>query len=793
MVAEARGEHRAGRGGRHAGLHEPGAGGGRGGRPPERPLRAGRRRPTRCWPGTRRSRVPTAWWSPSTSPSGRRRSTGLRPALPASAGRGDHAALEKQPAERWQTRRGASAGAGRRATRFPRRAAGVRRRAAGARRRGARADRRGGRAGPPQRRSSRPASIRGIRSWCSRSTTCGAIRSVDWLRDGSVSMLGLNLSQWNDLTVVDHERLHDLLARHEAQGRASEIGLDMARRLAREAGVWTVVLGDFTTGRATRSISWPGSTTWPAASGWTWPGSMTARATTCGRCSTSWPPSCSISPARRARCTSAWPGPPPASLEAFRAYLVGWSSSIAGTWPARNATCERAISIDTTFGLAYYKLALTRGWLAGTEDSIADRAIVRATTYSGNLPVHERTVINAYRAFLAGEYAEARSLYQQLIARDPGDADAWYGLGEAWFHDTTGVNLGTAAGPQAIRAFKRALAARSQLRPGLRSRADHAERRGRRPAAVRAAPARLVRAHPRLDRTTAAGQRHRAARGAAGADRGAGQRPDLGVGPAHHAPGPRGDGGRLRRRRRTTTARHGGAGSLQALATPLHPELPFVEARIRFASGRRGPGAAAQLRTALDTVAPQDFRPYQGTPTVVSDIAAAANVFAYQGDLTNAAKALDLADQVRREVIQHPGAPGADGRILAPGRCWASSTPRSGRRRRRSARSGRAPLRRPHGAAGRAKAHRPQRRAPRPSGSSPALAADTTALIGAARLISGDPPPRKVRALLAVSRGDSAAARRTLAEPDSSTYGNAHVHGLHPSAGGPGVLSAGRL
>jgi serine/threonine-protein kinase len=39
-------------------------------------------------------------------------------------------------------------------------------------------------------------------------------RSVDWLRDASVSMLGLNLSQWNDLTVVDHERLHDLLAKH---------------------------------------------------------------------------------------------------------------------------------------------------------------------------------------------------------------------------------------------------------------------------------------------------------------------------------------------------------------------------------------------------------------------------------------------------------------------------------------------------------------------------------------------------------------------------------------------------
>ena len=62
-------------------------------------------------------------------------------------------------------------------------------------------------------------------------------------------------------------------------------------------------------------------------------------------------------------------------------------------------------------------------------------------------------------------------------------------------------------------------------------------------------------------------------------------------------------------------------------STPVHPELPFVEARIRFASGDVD-RAAAQLRSALDTVAPQDFQPYQGTPTVVMDIAAAANVAA---------------------------------------------------------------------------------------------------------------------------------------------------------------------
>ena len=55
------------------------------------------------------------------------------------------------------------------------------------------------------------------------------------------------------------------------------------------------------------------------------------------------------------------------------------------------------------------------------------------------------------------------------------------------------------------------------------------------------------------------------------------------------------------------------------------------------------------------------------------DIAAAANVFAYQGDLVSAAKAIDLADQVRREVIQHPGSP-TDGPLNASWRRIAGSS-----------------------------------------------------------------------------------------------------------------------
>jgi tetratricopeptide (TPR) repeat protein len=201
------------------------------------------------------------------------------------------------------------------------------------------------------------------------------------------------------------------------------------------------------------------------------------------------------------------------------------------------------------------------------------------------------------------------------------------------------------------------------------------------------------------------------------------------------------------------------------VATPLHPELPFVEARVRFASGDVD-RAAAQLRNALDTISSKDFRVYQGTPTVVSDIAAAANVFAYQGDLSNAAKALDLADQVRVEVIAHPewtGSKGEGWRRARLGELYAAAGGPA------------AALRQIWQGAAEAARMSPadQRKHIVHTGASAAiglftgLAGDTTAL-HELQVISGEPAAREVRALLAVSRGDSATARRALAEPDSA-------------------------
>jgi len=584
---------------------------------------------------------------------------------------------------------------------------------------------------------------------------------VDWMRAGSVSMLGLNLSQWNDLTVVDQERLHDLLGRHDLEP-AEDIGLDMARRLARDAGVWTVVLGDFA--RVGDSLHLA-ARVYDVASG-----ARISVARVDDRSGEDARPlfdqlaaklldlsgAPTDLPVGLARSTSQ-------SLEAYRAYLAGVDRLNRWDLTGAERDLKRALEIDTTFGLAYYKLALARGWLVGTNDSVADRAIVRATAHSGNLPEHDRTVINAYRAFIGGEFAEARGLYQRLLARDEADADAWYGLGEAWFHDTTGADQAPAF-TQSIRAFRRAL----DLDPDYALAYEHVQSM----LGMAAAPkpdyalvasdsfARPVRpdGQPLLDSLAlnAAVRRARAA-GLATARSWVATQPST-----------------LRAHGAMVNAYLASGNYDAALGevdrfrntTPVHPELPFVEARIRFASGDVD-RAAAQLRTALDSVAPQDFRPYQGTSTVVLDIAAAANVFAYQGDLANAAKALDLADQVRREVVKHPAsgsdnAMGESWRRVVLGELYAGvGVPASSLRQvwQSAAEAGRM-------AAPDARKHLVHSGASAAIGLFTGPSADSTALVEY-QAMTGEALSAEVRALLALSQGDSTAARRMLTETET--------------------------
>ncbi len=577
-----------------------------------------------------------------------------------------------------------------------------------------------------------------------------------WMREGAVSMLSLALGQWRDLMVVDQNRVHDLLSNASVR-EGDPIGLDQGRRLAKRAGAWTVVLGDFDRGTDSLRLT---ARAYDVASGRRLDVVQVA-----GLAGNDVRPLFDSLATRLldlsgapANGRSAIASVTTTSLEAYRAYLRGLEH--LNHWSLAPAEREfaRAVRIDSTFSLAYYRLALTRGWVTGVADTTARRAILAAARFGERLPERQRRMIEAYRAMLDGDYSRSQALYAALVQRDSSDADAWYGLGDAVFHDS--ATGGTAAGlTRSLRAFRRSLA----LDSGYALAYEHitfllntASRQNS--PYVLVGPDSLVSTYsaPRVppDSATRAQARRRARTEAVATAR---SWVDLQPGTA-----------RARRALFEALIATGSFSAAAEEARELRHLLPsagrdlatFFEARVRFAAGDV-PGAAALIRGTTTALAGRPLALPDFGRELVADVATGANVLAYQGDLEGATRVLALADQVRRAA---PGGP--DAREQEEVWEWsrlaqlyaAAGGPDEQIRRLWSSIANAArkapPAERP-GVAG--------------SGASAATAlllASTPDPRPLAELesLTGKTPPRGVRALLALSRGDSAGARQALAE-----------------------------
>jgi serine/threonine-protein kinase len=296
-----------------------------------------------------------------------------------------------------------------------------------------------------------------------------------WLREGSASMLTLSLAQWRDLNVVDYERGLDLLRDLKLDG-ARRVGLEDARRLARRAGVWTVVLGQVG-GTAdslvvTASLYAVESAQKLDDAQRAAPRAADPRAVFDALArdllDLAGAPS-SVGVARLAETTTS-------SVEAYRDYLEGTRALNAWDIGRADSLLAEATRKDSTFALAYYRRALAIGW-KNSGDTAQATAVARARRYAARLPERERALLVAYadlttalRAIGGGApdtaasnaaFLDAQRKYQAIIARDSGDAEAWYGLGDAYYHhrpDGFGGPRTLANLNRALRAFNRTLA-----------------------------------------------------------------------------------------------------------------------------------------------------------------------------------------------------------------------------------------------------------------------------------------------------------------------------------------------
>ncbi len=116
------------------------------------------------------------------------------------------------------------------------------------------------------------------------------------------------------------------------------------------------------------------------------------------------------------------------SLPALKAYLGAEQFLRSARYDSAIAGFQNAVRLDTTFALAYYRLAVAASSRRRIE--LAHRAAESAVMVSSHLGDRERRLLLAFDAPLHGRMAEGERRYRELLRDYPGDMEATYQLAE---------------------------------------------------------------------------------------------------------------------------------------------------------------------------------------------------------------------------------------------------------------------------------------------------------------------------------------------------------------------------
>jgi serine/threonine-protein kinase len=159
------------------------------------------------------------------------------------------------------------------------------------------------------------------------------------------------------------------------------------------------------------------------------------------------------------------------SLPAIKAFLQGSQYFRRTQWDSAAAAFKEAVTLDSTFGIAYLHLSQTLGWSKGTGNAEGIAANARAgQLVRPGLSPHDSLMMTA-----AGHYARAGfngsnrnpvELHAAIAAlraatdQYPNDPEAWYWLGDMRYH-----NDNTLSEREALRLFDHSIEADSDFAP----------------------------------------------------------------------------------------------------------------------------------------------------------------------------------------------------------------------------------------------------------------------------------------------------------------------------------------
>lgn len=141
------------------------------------------------------------------------------------------------------------------------------------------------------------------------------------------------------------------------------------------------------------------------------------------------------------------------SLPALKSYLAGEQDLRAGHYVEAADAFQRAVRMDSTFALAYYRLAIAADWLG--RDSVARSAGEAAVRRAERLSEHDSLLVNAAVAARSGDIEAAEGLYRRIVIDYPDDLETWLQLGAVLFHRNP---LRGRSATESREAYERALA-----------------------------------------------------------------------------------------------------------------------------------------------------------------------------------------------------------------------------------------------------------------------------------------------------------------------------------------------
>jgi tetratricopeptide (TPR) repeat protein/TolB-like protein len=286
----------------------------------------------------------------------------------------------------------------------------------------------------------------------------------DYLRDGMVDLLSPGLRGADSLQVVSADSVLDVW--HSHAGDAAATTRDEALRVARELGVTHVLMGSVTslarevhlkgqvyevrTGKSIGQAEVSGDADsinalverFAAAVRGTLPGPGRA-------------------PDDKTAPPVAPPGVETASAPALKAFLEGEERYRKADFDGALAAYQRALQSDSTFAMALYRLQVISGWMETQPPDSAQRFLERAARAADKLPPDKALFVRGRLAY-SSNISQGLAMLNEAVKAYPKDPEAWYFLGDAYYH--AGPTVATGLG-EAERALSRAVAIDSSFAP----------------------------------------------------------------------------------------------------------------------------------------------------------------------------------------------------------------------------------------------------------------------------------------------------------------------------------------